>query len=1172
LQITDDRGALQGQLIDWQLRFTFAPTSAPAIRLTNGIAFTTNFVGDEPRFFIVDVPPEAIRATNTLATINGQPTYLLYSDSGLPDPIEGDPVLLFGVPAGFQASAILDTNLPPLLPRGQRYYLAVRNFFPGQPSEFSIRVDFEVPVIELTNAIPYRGTNSDPFLTDLYSFEVSTNAGAVQFVVTNMTGDVDLFLTRGPVLPSRTRFDYRSVEAGLTPEFILLRPSSRPVPLTPGRWYLGVRNVGAVLGRVSYDVIATEFPVPIVPLPEDTVVSGTNTVDEPTSYFGIIVPIEATGATLQLTNLTADANLFIRPGFPIPSENNFAYASTNQGTTNELIAWARTNQPVRLTPGLWLVAVTSQDPPPMTFDIVLQFEREFIETLTNGVGVTRLQSNELTRHFRLDVPTNAYEVRFELFGMSAPADLSVALGTLPTFATDIFADPQPGLDPEVLVITTNDVVAQGGSWYAAVDFPATNDTVFTIRGSYRLIETPPTNPPPFVLIPPEFPGGPWTFQWVGFPGCVYQLQRATNVFENPINWVNFSPRILAVTNLVIYQAPIPTNEPSFFRLLLLGCGSNVPPETNIVTVEVRLTPPIPPSTNFVLEWDTTRGCTYQLQSTANLLPPRVWSDFGPVYLASNNLARVELPQMIEGVRFFRALVLGCDTNAPPPDTNIVALDLVITPPIEPELRSTFQWATTRGCRYQIQSTTNVFGDRVWTAFSPVLTALGSRFTYQAIVPNDTLRFFRVIQIDCDPNFPPVGTNTVVEVVVIPPTAPATNFVFQWASTVGCRYQVESSTNFLGARTWTTLFGPVRATATVTAVEAPLPDDVPRLFRVVLVDCPTNTAPPALIVLVPTPPATNFTFTWNAEAGCTYQLEATTNLFGTRVWSLFGPQITATNSVVRYEAPIDTTIPTLFRVQVIGCGLTNLPPTNATPVNLRVTLPTPPATNFVFEWNSDPGCTYRLEGRTNLIGGLWSPVSPDLTATSGSMRFEAPVAGDGFSFFRVVTLRCGTNVPPNTNTPPIQVQASITNGAYVLRWNSQAGCSYQLEVLTNLVALNWVARGATIIASGAETSLSVPLPAGGPEFYRVRLVGCPGQTVGRPAFTGASVAGADQLSIAWSAVPSRRYEVQFSTNPFAIPPAWTLVAGPIVAGSSEVRTNLSIGQAAFGFFRVQLLDP
>ena len=258
LQTTDARGGQTGLLLDWQLRFTFMPTNPPTFRLTNGVAFTTNIVGEDIRYFVVDVPLEAERATNTLINLSGGPLSLLYSDSGLPDPMESDTVTLVSrMPAGRIFAGALDNNLPPLLPRGQRYYLAVRGAGGTSSNQFSLQTDFGVRITPLTHRVAIRATNSTPILQDYYSYQVpASNVLGVTFTVTAQTGDVDLYAIRAPKLPGVGQFDYASVTPDGTNETLVIHLDSQPVRLAPGLWYLAVTNTLGVPG-VAYTITAT---------------------------------------------------------------------------------------------------------------------------------------------------------------------------------------------------------------------------------------------------------------------------------------------------------------------------------------------------------------------------------------------------------------------------------------------------------------------------------------------------------------------------------------------------------------------------------------------------------------------------------------------------------------------------------------------------------------------------------------------------------------------------------------------------------------------------------------------------------------------------------------------------------------------------------------------------
>jgi hypothetical protein len=143
-------------------------------------------------------------------------------------------------------------STPPLTP-GQRYYLGVENPW-CMPVTVAFEVDFDITT--LTNLVPVTGASGGIYATRYFQYDVSTNATAVSFVLTNLSGNVDLVARKGPPLPTLTSFDYLSANPGVTPEAILVRTNSIPVPVSSGRWYLGVINTNG--SAVTYTILVTE--------------------------------------------------------------------------------------------------------------------------------------------------------------------------------------------------------------------------------------------------------------------------------------------------------------------------------------------------------------------------------------------------------------------------------------------------------------------------------------------------------------------------------------------------------------------------------------------------------------------------------------------------------------------------------------------------------------------------------------------------------------------------------------------------------------------------------------------------------------------------------------------------------------------------------------------------
>ena len=270
-------------------------------------------------------------ATNLLLSTND--LVLLFNQQGLPtgNPTTDTIVDYFG-PGG--EILTLDTNLPPILQPGQRYYLGVANKIPTETNTFFLSVAFDqtdsylVSVLELTNAIPYTTTIDVTNALDYFQYTVASNAVEVRFEITQMDGDVDLVVRKAlPVqdpLPTSEagRYDYLSRNPGTVPEQIVVTPTSDPVPLEAGRWYLGVINSDT--NPVTYTVLVTETVGSLtnvialtngVPL-DFTIPAGAGV----TNYFLFSIAEATNSAVLfEAYNLTGNATLLAELGaFPDP--------------------------------------------------------------------------------------------------------------------------------------------------------------------------------------------------------------------------------------------------------------------------------------------------------------------------------------------------------------------------------------------------------------------------------------------------------------------------------------------------------------------------------------------------------------------------------------------------------------------------------------------------------------------------------------------------------------------------------------------------------------------------------------------------------------------------------------------------------------------------------------
>jgi hypothetical protein len=292
----------------------------------------------------------------------------------------GDWTLLSSSTSGI-GSPIFSTNSTPKLIRGARYYLGVQNLGLSNVTA-AVRVDFDLT--RLSNGIPVTGTipaNSPP---RFFFYDVSSNGTAVAFQLLNLNGNVQLVARKGPPVPSLMSFDYGSFNPRTNAEDIIIFTNSLPVPLGPGRWYLGVFNVDTA--AVTYTILANEytnaFPNIItlfsgVPY-ANTNAGGTNNHD----YYRFVVSTNAVRAQFEINNPTADLALVARKGLPLPNLSSYDLLSTNSGTRDELIVFFDFSQPVRLTPGNWFLTAVNSSSGPSGYSIKAT---EFFAYATNIV-------------------------------------------------------------------------------------------------------------------------------------------------------------------------------------------------------------------------------------------------------------------------------------------------------------------------------------------------------------------------------------------------------------------------------------------------------------------------------------------------------------------------------------------------------------------------------------------------------------------------------------------------------------------------------------------------------------------------------------------------------------------------------------------------------------------
>ncbi|MGI8965579.1 MAG: pre-peptidase C-terminal domain-containing protein, partial [Limisphaerales bacterium] len=393
LEIWDSRAgaALNANLVSWQLQITFAPTNSIVTPLTNGICYTNLVLGSEIKYFVVEVPAAATVAANNLTS--ARDLILLGDRSGLPvgNSFTDDYFIDLNFGVGGEI-LLLTTNSPPSAPLqpGQRYYLGVKNANPFETNTFTLCVDFDrvdptnLMVTPLTNMVAVTTNIAPGNVLQYFQFDVATNAISAMFEILNPSDDVDLVIRRGLPLPNPASFDYRSVNSGTNNELIVVTTNSSPIPLAPGRWYLGVyssaTNPVTYTIRVTEQFAGTPGPTNIIDLINGV---ATNYFASPgsalTNFFRFVINQTNASALFELYNLTGNADLLLRRG-ALPTATTFDFVSQNPGSNGEQIVLT-TNGFLPDLNGEWFLGVPNNGAFTVNFTI-----RAIVST--NGVLVS----------------------------------------------------------------------------------------------------------------------------------------------------------------------------------------------------------------------------------------------------------------------------------------------------------------------------------------------------------------------------------------------------------------------------------------------------------------------------------------------------------------------------------------------------------------------------------------------------------------------------------------------------------------------------------------------------------------------------------------------------------------------------------------------------------------
>jgi hypothetical protein len=498
------------QLLSWQLRFVFDEPVSSATELLHDFPVTNNLAPCQIRYFSVEIPSWAKFVTNTLIYATS-PLNVWMNTNQLPalGGTNSDDRALFNPQPTDSAVAVLNAALIP----GRQYFIGIENPCGSLTNaEFAFKIEFDTTA--LSNNIPVLSTNTGNVPRYFY-FDVSTNATAVSFQLTNMSGNFDMVVRYGGPLPPDVPYHYGSFNPGTLDEEITVFTNSLPVPLAAGRWYIGVYNTS--LNSNVFTIVATEFTNSFVGLITLTNgISYTNTAAaNGEDHYRYVVSASASRVQFEINNPSGDMILVASRGLPLPSLTVYDYLSDYPFLNDELIVVLPDSAPVPLTPGDWFLTAINTSGAPVDYSI------KATEWFSTGRPITIID---------VDSPqpqgTNV-------------AELCITWNSLP--GIHYFLQQNPDLTTTNWTAASPTITATGFTTTYCVPIGPGNMFFRVGEGIALSSFAPPQN-----FNASAMSGGNHLLQWQGSADSSYQLQWKTNL-ASP-TWTAFTPVSMTSTN------------------------------------------------------------------------------------------------------------------------------------------------------------------------------------------------------------------------------------------------------------------------------------------------------------------------------------------------------------------------------------------------------------------------------------------------------------------------------------------------------------------------------------------------------------------------------------------------------------------------------------------------
>lgn len=543
-------------------------TNLAVTALTSGVSLPgriTNGVGmDYYQFTVSDAAEEAYFE---LFPTNGNVNLLLRKGRNVANPLPSftdyDYVSANGGAA--KDEIFVYTNSMPVALSSGVWYVGVYNS-ENFPVDYSIRateiLGLTTNVTLLQDDVPLDGSvEVSSYWTNMYHYVISETNADVTFDLSNLSGDVDLYVRRG-VFPTETSFDSASLTLGTAQETITLATNAS-LPNLNGDWYLTAVNRDT--NTVNFTIRAAVTPV-MTEVSNAVYVTNTFTAGPGWKYYTFNVSTDAVMISFEALPLSGDVDLYVRYGTgsrPWPRLGNYDYRSEEDGNNLEVITVDSSSTPRALTSGIWYIGVYNPGANAATFSLVAtELKRQtLITTLTNYQIVTRgnLGSNAMD-YYRFLVSNTATQALFETFAANGDVNLYVRRGLpLPGPTNYHYASLNADSQDEKIVVSTNSSIRlDAGWWFLCVSNAATN----TVNYSVRAVEITPE--PPVIRPTVKLVGTNVTITWSSLVGSNYVLQGTHNISDHVI-WSEVKS-LQATNQVTTVTIPLPDPLMYFFRI------------------------------------------------------------------------------------------------------------------------------------------------------------------------------------------------------------------------------------------------------------------------------------------------------------------------------------------------------------------------------------------------------------------------------------------------------------------------------------------------------------------------------------------------------------------------------------------------------------------------------